>query len=84
MAIDGPINGVSFQPYVDQLLVPELRAGDIVVMDINLGSHKGAGVRNAAKRTADGLRDMIGAFLPAFTPRECENFYAAAGYAPWL
>ncbi len=45
--LDGPINGLWFQAYVDQVLVPTLSKGDIVVMD-NLGSHKGAGVRNAA------------------------------------
>jgi hypothetical protein len=42
MVLDGPINGVAFQAYVDQLLVPELRPGDIVVMD-NLGSPQGRG-----------------------------------------
>ncbi len=46
MVLDGPINGQAFQAYVDQVLVPELREGDIVVMD-NLGSHKGASVRAA-------------------------------------
>jgi hypothetical protein len=39
MALDGPINGAAFQAYVDQVLVPELKAGDIVVID-NLGSHR--------------------------------------------
>ena len=38
MVLDGPINGVSFQAYIDQVLVPELRPGDIVIMD-NLGSN---------------------------------------------
>jgi len=33
MVLDGPINGVTFQAYVDQVLVPELRPGDIVIMD---------------------------------------------------
>lgn len=42
MVLDGPINGQWFQAYVDQVLVPTLSPGDIVVMD-NLGSHKGAG-----------------------------------------
>ena len=37
--IDGPINGVCFRAYVEQVLVPILGPGDIVVMD-NLGSHK--------------------------------------------
>ena len=42
--IDGPINGESFAAYVEQVLVPTLKEGDIVVLD-NLGSHRGAGVR---------------------------------------
>ena len=33
----GPINGESFRAYVEQMLVPTLQPGDIVVMD-NLGS----------------------------------------------
>src|SRR3974390_2559777 len=44
--IDGPINGESFFAYVDQILLPTLRPGDIVVID-NLGSHKGNAVRSA-------------------------------------
>ena len=36
---DGPINAVTFEAYVEQFLVPELKPGDIVVMD-NLSSHK--------------------------------------------
>lgn len=44
MVLGGPINGPLFQDYVEQVLVPELCPGDIVVMD-NLGSHKGASVR---------------------------------------
>ncbi|AAW61140.1 Transposase (C-terminus missing) [Gluconobacter oxydans 621H] len=43
MVLDSPINGRSFQTYVDRILVPDLRPGDIVIMD-NLGSHKGPGV----------------------------------------
>ncbi|CCG09010.1 Transposase and inactivated derivatives-like protein [Pararhodospirillum photometricum DSM 122] len=39
MVLDGPINGEWFEAYVRQVLVPELRSGDIVVMD-NLSSHK--------------------------------------------
>lgn len=38
--LDGPINGAWFQAYVEQLLVPTLSRGDVVIMD-NLGSHKG-------------------------------------------
>src|SRR5437868_5750433 len=38
--IDGPINGESFLAYIEQVLVPALKPGDIVIID-NLGSHKG-------------------------------------------
>jgi transposase len=46
MAVDGAVNGELFLAYVRQVLVPELRPGDVVVMD-NLGSHQVAGVREA-------------------------------------
>ncbi len=39
-----PINDIAFQACVDQVLVPELRPGDNVVMN-NLGSHKPPGIR---------------------------------------
>lgn len=60
--IDGPINGHSFFAYVEQILVPTLRPGDIVIID-NLGSHK-------AKRTRQAIR-AAGAkllFLPPYSP----------------
>ena len=44
MALDGPINGAWFETYVEQVLVPTLTAGDVVIMDI-LSSHKGASAR---------------------------------------
>jgi transposase len=116
MVLDGPINGVWFQAYVDQVLVPTLSPGDVVVMD-NLGSHKGVGVRRAieaagatllylppyspdfnpiekafsklkallrkaAERNIDALWNRIGALLNEFTPTECANYFAAAGYEP--
>lgn len=62
MVLDGPINGIAFQAYVDQVLVPELKPGDIVVMD-NLGSHKGAGVRAAIEAAGASLR-----YLPPYSP----------------
>ena len=62
MGIDGPINGEIFRIYVERVLVPTLRPGDIVVMD-NLGSHKGAAVREAIEATGAELR-----FLPPYSP----------------
>ena len=114
MLIDGPMHGAAFRAYVEQVLVPELGSGDIVVMD-NLPAHKVAGVRQAieaagasllylppyspdfnpiemafskfkallrktAARTVNDLWDAIAQTLDAFTPQECENYFAAAGY----
>jgi transposase len=60
--IDGPINGVSFRAYVEQVLVPTLNRGDVVVMD-NLASHKSRGVRHAIRAAGAKLF-----FLPACSP----------------
>jgi transposase len=59
---DGPINGECFQAYVQQVLLPQLRPGDIVIMD-NLGSHKSAALRNLIK--AAGARLW---YLPPYSP----------------
>ncbi len=60
--LDGPINGESFQIYVENQLVPTLGRGDIVIMD-NLGSHKGKAVRQAIR---DAGAKLI--FLPKYSP----------------
>ncbi len=59
---DGPINGLVFTAYVEQMLVPTLKPGDIVIMD-NLGSHKGPTVRKAIRGA--GARLL---FLPPYSP----------------
>jgi transposase len=72
MVLDGPINGLAFQAYVDQVLVAELRPGDVVVMD-NLDSHKGAGVRVAIEAAGATLL-----YLPPYSPdfNPIENAFA--------
>jgi transposase len=60
--LDGPINGEWFLAYVEQLLVPTLKPGDVVVMD-NLGSHKGKAVRRAIRQAGAHL-----IFLPPYSP----------------
>ena len=118
--LDGPINRAAFETSVAKGLGPELRRGDVVVMD-NLSSHKGPRVqedrgsrrepalpsarqprpegprqrlpsardafakrkallRKAAERTIEGLWTAIGGLLETFTPDECANSFAAAGY----
>ncbi len=39
-------------------------------------------LRKAAERTVDRLWRRIGLLLDAFTPQECANYFAAAGYNP--
>jgi transposase len=60
--IDGPINGECFLLYVENVLVPTLKPGDIVIMD-NLGSHKGKAVRRAIRSAGAKLL-----FLPKYSP----------------
>ena len=70
--LGGPINRDAFEAYVEQVLVPELRPGDIVVMD-NLSSHKGPAVRTRIE--AAGARLL---FLPPYSPdfSPIENAFA--------
>ena len=60
--LDGAINGEAFKTYVEKVLSPTLRPGDLVIMD-NLGSHKGKAVRRAIR--AAGARLI---FLPKYSP----------------
>jgi transposase len=114
MLLDGPMHGTAFVAYVEKVLLPELREGDIVVMN-NLASYKMAGVRQliesvgatllylppyspdfnpiemafsklkaalrkAAARTMTDLWDAIALAIKTFSPTDCENYFAAAGY----
>jgi transposase len=60
--IEGPIDGESFRTYIERVLRPTLRHGDIVVMD-NLGSHKGKIVRQLIRSAGAKLL-----FLPKYSP----------------
>ena len=60
--LEGPINGEAFLLYIEKVLVPTLRHGDIVIMD-NLGSHKANAVRRAIR--AAGARLF---YLPKYSP----------------
>ena len=62
MVVDGAINGELFLAYVEQILLPTLRKGDIVVMD-NLSSHKVAGVKTAIESAGAQVLD-----LPPYSP----------------
>jgi transposase len=70
--LDGPINRDAFEAYVAKVLVPELRPGDIIVMD-NLSSHKGPRVREMIEAAGASLR-----YLPPYPPdfNPIENAFA--------
>ena len=60
--IDGPMDHDSFLAYVEQILVPTLRPGDLVVLD-NLSAHRGDDIPLAIAGTGATLR-----FLPPYSP----------------
>lgn len=60
--VDGVVNGDVFEAFVRQVLVPELRSGDVVVLD-NLSSHKRSGTRELIEAAGAAL-----VFLPPYSP----------------
>jgi transposase len=70
--IGGPINRDAFETYIERVLAPELRPGDVVITD-NLSSHKGPRVRALTEAAGAELR-----FLPPCSPdlNPIENAFA--------
>jgi len=60
--VDGAVNADIFEAFVERVLVPELRPGDVVVMD-NLSSHKRARTRELIESAGAELL-----FLPPYSP----------------
>ena len=96
MVLDGPMNGDAFIACTQQLLAPELKFGDVVIVD-NLPAHKVTGVRKAiekafsklkallrtvATRTIPELWMVIGQAIDEFKASECRNYFTACGYKP--
>jgi len=63
--VDGAVNADIFEAFVEQVLVPELRPGDVVVMD-NLSSHKRAKIPDLLTYPprAKRLTERLGAPFP--------------------
>jgi transposase len=77
LALPGAVDSLVFQTYVQEALVPELRAGDVVVLD-NLQAHKNRAVRAAVE--AVGARvERLPVYSPDLTPIE-EMFSKTKGY----
>lgn len=62
MVLDGAMNGAAFLAYVEQVVVPEISVGDVVVMD-NLSSHRVRGVREAIEGAGAACL-----YLPPYSP----------------
>lgn len=62
MVLDGPMDTQSFAAYVEQVLIPELPASSIVVMD-NLSAHKSPSVQKLFDDAEIELR-----YLPPYSP----------------
>jgi transposase len=60
--VDGAVNGDTFEAFVEQVLVPELCSGDVVIMD-NLSSHKRQRIRELIEDAGAYL-----VFLPPYSP----------------
>ena len=60
--VDGPVNADVFEAFVEQVLVPQLGPGDVVIMD-NLSSHKRCRTRELIERAGAVL-----IFLPPYSP----------------
>ena len=60
--VDAAVNGDVFEAFVRQVLVPQLRRGDVVIMD-NLSSHKRTRTRELIEKAGAQL-----VFLPPYSP----------------
>jgi transposase len=68
MIIEGSVNAVAFEQYVEEILVPSLTAGQIVIMD-NLAAHKGKKVEYLIKAKGCQVHFWPG-YSPDFSPIE--------------
>jgi len=60
--VDGAVNGDIFEAFVEHVLLPKLKPGDIVIMD-NLSSHK----RHRTRELIEGAGARL-EFLPPYSP----------------
>jgi transposase len=62
LAVQGTITKIVFEAYIEKVLLPSLRHGQVVVMD-NLSVHKGGRVRELLKSAGCKLL-----YLPPYSP----------------
>ena len=76
MLLDGPLDGDAFLAYVEQAYSPDLNPIEMAFSKLK------AILRAAAERTLDGLWEAVANALDCFKPKECQNYFTAAGYNP--
>ena len=62
LVVDGPMNFLVFESYINNTLAKEVRPGDLLIMD-NLSAHKTAAVQEALNRS--GIKYL---YLPPYSP----------------
>lgn len=96
LAVPGATNGALFREYVERVLVPELRPGNVVIFD-NLAAHKVTGVQEAIEAAGAHLLPLppyspdlspvencgskVKTAIRARSPRTREDLYDAMGDA---
>lgn len=81
MIIEGSVNALAFEAYVEHILAPTLSAGQIVLLD-NLSAHKGGRVRQLiAARGCELL--FLPAYSPDYSPIE-ETFSKVKAHLRWV
>ena len=78
MVLDAPINGDWFEAYVTKVLTPELRPGDVVIMD-NLSSHKRDAVRERIEAAGATLR-FLPPYTEIFTDSKANSLYLSVNF----
>lgn len=76
--IEGGVDATVFETYLQQVLLPDLKAGDIIILD-NLPVHKSASVRDLCQ--AQGVTLL---FLPTYSPDLSPIEQAFAKLKVWL
>ncbi len=91
MVLDGAMHGDAVLAYVEQMLVPTLKPGDIELrflppyspdfnpIEMAFAKLK-ALLKKAAARSVDDLHDAIATAIDTVTQTECQNYFTAAGY----
>jgi hypothetical protein len=89
LAVEGSTTKEVFEAYLEQVLLPEVHEGQVLIMD-KLAAHKPNRMRElieeilrrACARTRETLLEALGEALSAISIRDAQGFFEHAGYHP--